>query len=67
MPRSLCAVLVLLACSIAGRGQEIRGKVTDAQGNALVGAAVTATPEEEDIPAQVVQTGQDGNYSLGVL
>ncbi|MBI2819660.1 MAG: TonB-dependent receptor [Acidobacteria bacterium] len=67
MRNSLFLIFMVFAGTGLGLSQEIRGRVTDAQGNGLANAAVTATAEQGSFSPQVVQTGQDGSYSLAGL
>ena len=64
MPKYLCAIVTLVLGTAAGFSQEIRGRVTDAQGAALARAAITATAEQDGTSSQTVQTGPDGTYAL---
>ncbi|MBI3934376.1 MAG: TonB-dependent receptor [Acidobacteria bacterium] len=62
MRKSIGAIVVLVAGAACGFGQEVRGRVTDAQGAALANVAVTI--EGNGSPPRSAQTGQDGGYSL---
>lgn len=63
-----CAFIVILTTSRAGFAQASRagitGAVTDVQGAAVSGAAVTATNVATGIPHQAT-TGDDGRYQFG--
>jgi hypothetical protein len=60
------ALFVALAVSAGAFGAEIQGRVLNAQGGPVAGAAVTVTAGKEPARARVV-TEADGSYTVGGL
>lgn len=64
---ALAAALLLAGFRTAQDAGRIVGRVTDAAGNPLAGAAVTALPAEADAPRLETRTGETGGFQLSGL